>query len=65
MLDPDRRSRGGAVTEFSVRYLSCIRRKFIRVSPRTVPRDEALTIKLDRLIEIRRFSLAGENHLNV
>ena len=65
VLDPDRRSGGGAVNNFSVRYLSCSPNKVIRVALRIVPWEQAPTIRSDWLVEMRWFSLAGENHLGM
>ena len=65
MLDPDRRYGSGVVSEFPTRYLSCHHNKVVRVSPGIVPREQAPMIKLDRLVDMRWFSLAGENHIGV
>lgn len=65
VLDPDRGFGRGVVSEFLTRYLRCSHNKVIRVAPGTVPRGKTPTIKLDRLIEMRWFSLAGDDHLGV
>lgn len=65
VLDPDRRSGSGVVIEFSTRYISYSYNKVIRVSPGTMLWEQALTIKLDRLVYMRWFSLAREKHLSM
>ena len=65
MLDSDRRSGGGAVSGFSARYLNCSHSKVVRVSLGIVPWEQASSIKLDQLEEMKWFSPAGEKHIGV
>lgn len=46
------RSGGSVVSEFLERYLSSSHNKVIRVTPWTVLWEQALKIKLDRLVEM-------------
>lgn len=65
LLVPDRRSGGGVTSEFPLRCPSCSHNEVISVSLGTVPWEQAPTIGLDRLVDLRWFSLAGKNHLDV
>ena len=50
MLDSDQISGSSVINEFPAGYLSCSHNIVIRVSPGIVPREQAPTIKFDRLV---------------
>lgn len=50
MLDPDQISGSSVISEFPDGYLSCSHNIVIRVSPGIMPREQAPTIKFDRLL---------------